>query len=929
MTTRGRCGRIAGLVALLMMILGTSVAGGWPAPGVGGPSVARADGDAGWTAVAPLPTGRSSLAAALGTDGRIDAIGGYNNGADLSTVEAYNPASNTWSTLAPMPTARQGLAAVAGPDGRIYALGGFNYALGGINKSRSLATVEAYNPASNTWTAVASMLTARADLAAVAGPDGRIYALGGFNGSYTILNTVEAYSPASNTWTAVAPMPTARQGLAAVAGPDGRIYALGGLYDSGGSLATVEAYNPASNAWTTVAPMPTARVDLAAVTGSDGRIYALGGSSTNGSAYLSTVEAYDPSSNTWTAVAPLPTGRQYLAAAIGPDSRIYALGGYNGNSLGIVETYLPPLTAAQRTATARAAQTATAAPQQTVTAAAQQTATAVAQTAAAQTSLAQTAAAQTATAAQTAAAQTAAAQTAMAQTAAAQTPAVQTAAAQTAAAQTSAARTAAVPTSVPATNVPATNVPATSMPATSMPVATQPKGSPLPTATDTSVRSGPTETAATPTAGGGSSSFPTRAATATVAPHPTTCLRPSSSHVVTGDTLTVQVCAAPRAAVNLTLQVLGPSARGGKGHSHVPPPAVLYSVAVTGHANARGRFTGRLPITYRPGRAVSARLTLRTAGHVLTTTVRLTPAHLSCQLPAVTIGGNPQAVALAPNGRVYVASGVGVSVVDPCAGRVLRAISLGGVPSAVVVAGVGGRAYAILNGSEQVHVVDLRRGRSLPSITLHAAHARQSPNLIALAFDPRARRVYVADQGNHGLWVLDATRGTVRGLLVIDGLPYAAAVDQANGRLFVASSGGSAGSAVSELDPTSGNVLRSIAVDGIPQAVAVDGSTGHVFVAVNASSVNNVSEFDTATGRVLRKVQVGAQTQAVAVDEQYRRVFVVTGNGVRVLDAASGQARGTILRGTAPQAVAVDEARGRVFVVTATGLRSLAVAALR
>ena len=579
-------------------------------------------------------------------------------------------------------------------------------------------------------------------------------------------------------------------------------------------------------------------------------------------------------------------------------------------------------TAAAQTAAAQtaAAQTAAAQTAAARTAAAQ---TAAAQTAAAQTSAAQTAAAQTA-AAQTAAAQTAAAQTA-AQTAAAQTAAAQTAAAQTAAAQTAAAQTAAAQTAATRTVAAApTSVPPTSIPPTSAPT----KISTLPTATNTPAGTGgggatrsPTPTATTGGSGGsgGSTSHP--------------CLRPSGGQVATGGTLTVLVCAAPRAAFTLTLQVLGAPApaRGGKGSGHARPPTVLYSVAASGHANARGRFTARLHVTYRVKGAVPARLTLRTGGHVLTATVRLIPptlAPLSCRLPAVAIGGNPQAVALAPDGRVYVASGAGVSVVDPCAGRVLRSISLGGVPSALVVDGVGARAYAILNGSEQVHVVDLQRGRPLPSITLHASHARQSPNLIALAFDPRARRVYVADQGNHGLWVLDAARGAVRGLLVIDGLPYAAAVDQANGHLFVASSGGSAGSAVSELDATSGAVLRSIAVGGLPQAVAVDGSTGHVFVAVNASSVNNVSEFDTATGRTLRKVQVGAQTQAVAVDERYRRVFVVTGNGVRVLDAASGQARGTILRGTTPQAVAVDEAHGRVFVVTATGLRSLAVAAL-
>ena len=43
-----------------------------------------------------------------------------------------------------------------------------------------------------------------------------------------------------NSWTTVAPMPTPRYGLAAVSGPDGRIYAIGG--DDGSSyLNTVEA----------------------------------------------------------------------------------------------------------------------------------------------------------------------------------------------------------------------------------------------------------------------------------------------------------------------------------------------------------------------------------------------------------------------------------------------------------------------------------------------------------------------------------------------------------------------------------------------------------------------------------------------------------------------------------------------------------------
>src|SRR5260370_39847695 len=89
-----------------------------------------------------------------------------------------------------------------------------------------LATVEAYDPCRTSWPTVAPMPTARHLLAAVAGPDGRIYAIGGEK-SGSVLNTVEAYDPVRNSWSTVAPMHNARHGLAAAAGPHGRLYALG------------------------------------------------------------------------------------------------------------------------------------------------------------------------------------------------------------------------------------------------------------------------------------------------------------------------------------------------------------------------------------------------------------------------------------------------------------------------------------------------------------------------------------------------------------------------------------------------------------------------------------------------------------------------------------------------------------------------------
>src|ERR1051326_6071290 len=56
----------------------------------------------------------------------------------------------TWAVKAPMPTARHDMA-TSPVNGVIYAIGGKDLA------DNDLGTVEAYDPASNTWTTKASM----------------------------------------------------------------------------------------------------------------------------------------------------------------------------------------------------------------------------------------------------------------------------------------------------------------------------------------------------------------------------------------------------------------------------------------------------------------------------------------------------------------------------------------------------------------------------------------------------------------------------------------------------------------------------------------------------------------------------------------------------------------------------------------------------
>jgi len=305
-----------------------------------------------------MPTARSYLATVT-VNGKVYAIGGIdNNGNYLNRVEVYNPATNNWSQAAPMPTARGSLAAAVDAQGNIYAIGGL-VSTGG--PPQILSTVEVYNPTTNSWGQARSMSLARYSLAAVTDAQGNIYAIGGIslNGiNESVANTVEVYNPTISGWSMVANMLTGRFGLTAATDTQGNIYAMGGCCGGTNSapaiLSTVEVYSPATNSWSTAAPMPSARAFLAAALGAQGHISAIGGYNAvnfnnlnlNFSSPLNTVEVYNPTTSSWTTAANMPTARAGLVAGADAQGNIYAIGGLNSASMAssATERYSPPIT---------------------------------------------------------------------------------------------------------------------------------------------------------------------------------------------------------------------------------------------------------------------------------------------------------------------------------------------------------------------------------------------------------------------------------------------------------------------------------------------------------------------------------------------------------------------------------------------------------
>jgi hypothetical protein len=282
----------------------------------------------GWTTAAPLPVVRSGLVAVTAPDGRIYVTAGYQTGSFGQAIldartDVYDPGADSWSAAAPIPTARSLPGAALASDGRIYVAGG--HTGGGLGYS---GVTEAYDTATGAWTSgLATMPTGRYEVAAATAGQGaqeRVYALGGFNQAAVggSLATVEAYDPATDTWATVAPLPTARRGLAAVRGADGLLYAIGGSPASGSPHSNaVDVYDPATDTWSSRAPLPMPRAYHAAALGADGLIYVAGGLGAGAN-----VDAYDPASDTWRTVAPLLTPRYGLAAAAS-GGRVYAIGG--------------------------------------------------------------------------------------------------------------------------------------------------------------------------------------------------------------------------------------------------------------------------------------------------------------------------------------------------------------------------------------------------------------------------------------------------------------------------------------------------------------------------------------------------------------------------------------------------------------------------
>jgi N-acetylneuraminic acid mutarotase len=279
-------------------------------PGAPTPTATPCASVGSWTEQAPYPIAVSGHAV-VSQGGNVYSFGGIVNNSAIANAYKYDPATNTWTPIASLPAPRGWFSGAS--DGT------YIYLLGGVDQNfNTTATLWRYDPVSNTYDTSLPSYTIPTYFHASAYLNGKIYRIAG-----AAIGTdfhVEVYDIATNTWSMAANYPFANHNLMAAA--------LGSyIYAGGGNASPTKTYryDPTTDTWddATVADLPAGR--SSAASGAYNGTWLLAGGDVN-FAISNSVIAWDPATNTWSNLPSMVQARDLLEGATAGQS-FYAVAG--------------------------------------------------------------------------------------------------------------------------------------------------------------------------------------------------------------------------------------------------------------------------------------------------------------------------------------------------------------------------------------------------------------------------------------------------------------------------------------------------------------------------------------------------------------------------------------------------------------------------
>jgi hypothetical protein len=252
-----------------IVLLGGNAPGGAPVS-----AIERFEpGDQTFAPAGLLAAPRARAAATELADGRVLLTGGLGTGdAVLDSAVLYDPVTQTTSPAPNLSAPRVFHSQVRLADGRVLVLGGSRqftsgHPIGfpGSCTGPLVSSLELFDPATNSWSSGPNLPTARTFTAATRLLDGRVLITGGLArlAPGVTVTTAQAllYDPATNGLSVAAPLPTGRALHLQITAADGRgLVVGGGRIDVStpsfmGSTSTL-FYDLGSNAWSVGPPTP-------------------------------------------------------------------------------------------------------------------------------------------------------------------------------------------------------------------------------------------------------------------------------------------------------------------------------------------------------------------------------------------------------------------------------------------------------------------------------------------------------------------------------------------------------------------------------------------------------------------------------------------------------------------------------------------------
>jgi len=175
-----------------------------------------------WQTLAPMPCPRQHIKAAV-VDNKIYIIGGLESSSTVSTKnQVYDPQTNTWQELAPIPKSKHNYSTVVYND-KIYIFGGDTQDGGDIWAQTS--SVEVYDPATNSWDTAAPLPTFRFN-PGIGIINDKIIITGGYSDDEVIAD-VDIFDPITEYWTQANFLPKKNLAMGSTVLND-KIYIIGG-----------------------------------------------------------------------------------------------------------------------------------------------------------------------------------------------------------------------------------------------------------------------------------------------------------------------------------------------------------------------------------------------------------------------------------------------------------------------------------------------------------------------------------------------------------------------------------------------------------------------------------------------------------------------------------------------------------------------------